>query len=370
MTKNQRRSAKSHRFTSFIEAGKSLWTWRFVTVPLVIMVGIVTGIYTGTTIDTVTTAQQQAVDKNEAGRYVLTLAQGDQDVGAHTCERIRNLDGVHTSFAISDGYTHYTLDNKVSTIVTDVSPGFIDYVNVAPHVQGATASPAFVGADIAERAGVTKGTKITGAPAGQTADTAINRILENDAILVPKTSRTGLNDDLIANINATNFPARHCLVEAVPAAVTDVAASLPSFISGVQAEVGPYDEVLESDRGPETALSATVGGPVAWMGGGLLTLLPLTLWFIRRAEWALFSAFGVTFRWLISIGTIEWLLLIGVPVLAGAGWGVVATLNDASWLGYKIAIFNTGAMATLGLLALPLWILFLKTTSVLQALKE
>lgn len=363
-----RRRGKHARWSAAREAVTNLWTWRAITIPLTLIMSILVGGYFTSTAGSVSASEQDAINKDLAGRYVITVGADGQPIESTICERMRNVDGVLTSFALADEYTPHRLGNKVRASVADVSPGFIDYVDAGMNLQGQKSS-VLIGADIAERAGL-----VTGAHVRLEAENPIAANQESNTdhqvVVIDRTVRTGLSDDLIATVNADSFLARYCIVESRPGASADIATGIRALVPGGSASVNALDAALEDDRTPETSIRSAIGGPVVWMAGLLFSLIPLAFWYVRRAEWALFFAFGVNMRWHTIATVVEWLLLVALPVTLGVAWAIVLSPATTSWLGFKIALLNVGSILTLSLIVIPLWLAYLRFSSVLQSLKD
>lgn len=366
----QRITKQAARGSAIRETFTGLLSWRVITVPIVVIVSVLIGVYVAFTASSVSASQLEALEKDLSGRYVLKLTDSQGPIEAQVCERLRNFGGVVTAFAISDEHRPYSLGNKVRVPLAEVSPGFIDYVAADSQLGAAAASSMLVGADIAERAGLVTGARIVLNDEYSSSQGAGFSSGQHNVSVVDRTARTGLSDDLVAMVNSANFLARECIIEVRPYAIDDVSIGAGALVPGATAAVSAFDPVLEGDSSPERAIKVLIGGPVVWMAAVLLLLMPLALWYVRRAEWALFFAFGVNMRWQAMAVAGEWILLIGIPALVGAAWALILLPATVTWLGYLIALLNLAAILLLAVLSVPLWLIYLRFSSVLQSLKD
>lgn len=343
------------------EARANVWAWRALTSVVAIAACGVVGIGFLSTSRSAADAARLGRALDLAGRQVLVLnSPVGETLSAVTCERLRALPQAKAAFALSPDPGLADLGAAGRVTVLRASPGLADYFGVATGPGRAV----YAGPGLAERAGL-----VTGAQVSMVLDGAPSEPVP--VTVVERSPRTGLIDDAIVVVDATAFGAEQCFVEAVPGSRAPLVVAIPAFLpygSALRSE--PLDAVLEADGRPERHLADLAGGFRVWSGALLLLALPLALWFARRAEWALYSSFGVARSRVVLIAAIEWWLIVGLPGLLAGMWGVLWSPTDAGAVPFVVASWNAVAMLAVGIGVVPLWAAYLRSSPAVEALKE
>lgn len=343
------------------EAWSNLWAWRTVTIPFAILIAVISGFTLLRTANDVASAQRSARSLDEQGRQVLFVRSAGSTLSARSCERVRSSGSVRTAFALAaeTEVVRTSLGSRVTLL--EVSPSFVDFVETL----ATTVRPdsVLVGESLAERSGLVDGALLSVERDGTT---RIERVT-----VLSRSPRTGFFDDAVVVIDASDFGAERCVVEAEPGHRPSISESLPSlFAANPPAVVEPFDPVLESNTTPERELAAS-GGDVGVVGAGLLMgLLVLASWYVRRAEWAIYRSLGLRLVGIAAMALIEWIVLIGVPIASAGLWTTLAAPTDTGSTPVSIGAWNLVAAASVAFLAVPAWITYAALASTLQELKD
>jgi hypothetical protein len=275
-----------------------------------------------------------------SGRFVDRVSPQAVDGGlpASYCDSLGALDGV----VAAGGFRVVGPTELVAgdSTVQAVTPGLVRLVAPTTRLY---AGFAYAGALVAERNGLRDGAWTTVALTHRTVPVGV----------LPRGPRTDAVDDSLLLVTAPVGTVDQCWVELRQAARGSVEQAIPGLApDGVKVLVNPLrDGQVER---PESALRAVPGDPLAFVGGIAAGLALLMSWYARRQEWTLYRVFGLRPARLLVLLALEWVLLAGLPLLAGAAWAVVAH-HDAHRRALMVGWANTAVVLLLALPVIGIW---------------
>lgn len=297
------------------------------------------------------------------GRHVLRVVPQAGRIDSAFCDGLQANSAVLSSYAVLEvRQVGLTIGQAVTTQL--VTAGFLRYFDVASHAVPGSMPRAIVGSTLAGRLGIVDGGWIafnTDAPLGLAGQVVTTQVL-------PQTLRSTSVDDSVVIVHAPTMGATECIVEPQPAARTDLAASIDALAS-VAVDVLPLDPDIAAQTEPDRRLAALPADIVTLGGSGVAILALLAWWFLRRAEWALYRAFGMRSGALVGIAVAEWTGVIAIPMLIGGAWGIAFTRTGTAELAYHLGIDNLAVALVISSAAVGVWSAYSVSSSVNLALR-
>lgn len=251
-----------------------------------------------------------------AGRFVWRVAPGGAAGGlpAANCDGLATVDGIRASGAVI-GETAIVAANQPQARY-QLSMATAGYPAVLWPGQ-AVSTPSgglLAGAVVAENLGLVEGSTLL---ITDESNPQSSRSVRIDRVLPPSARDSGADRRLFRVV----LPAGsvdECLVDADPGHSADVPGLLTErFSASAGAVVAPLRPTDSLGRRPETELDNRASGWAWLLGGGVLGVLGLMLWFFRRADLALYRLVGVPRGTLAFMLAAEQLIFTLVPVQAG-----------------------------------------------------
>lgn len=353
------------------EAVANVAAWKVVTGPLMLVAMAVGALAAGNTITDTDDAVDTQRSLDERGRQSLEVIPTSGPLHGTLCERIDAMSGVRSSIGVAPSHSARTTTGEAVTVI-EATPSFDRFLDTLvpterPNLQTSSHHTAYVGHDLAERIGLTNGSWL-----GIATPSAADASRTIQVTVVESTPRTRWFDDAIVVLAAPETPVTRCLVEPHPAARLDVITAIASLSpTGRLVHTSSVAPDLEQIEDPERRLDAIPGSLAVRLAGVLLTVGTTGWWYLRRTEWALYQAFGLSIGRLHLIVIGEWALVAGAPLLIGAAWATALSGRGTTPLAFELAAWNVLTTSLIALTAIPLWGLYLRVlapTKVLQGI--
>ena len=268
-------------------------------------------------------AEQRWID---AGAFVFVVEPGstadDARIDVATCDRLSQVDGIGSAFAVTVTDTTAEPVNAPGTHATlaVASPGVYEFLGVdEPAGAGLLAPP-----QITSGTGLIDGerTRFTLESSGDAhvVDVDATVAIVHDSVLA---------EQLVGSYLMPSAPtgsAKQCYVRTDAEHVDDISAYIGSALAaadGTPAIVRP--RLADNSYGLDFA-SAYSDRVLRWAwaagAGVLIALWAITRW-TRRARWAIYATFGAHSRARLTIQSTEWLALSAVG--SAWGWGIATS---------------------------------------------
>lgn len=345
------------------EAVRNVRAWAALTGSLIVLSAVLGAVLSWSTATTADRSARQIADLDDGGRQVLRIVPSAARLPAAFCDRLRALPSVSAAYGIGSlGRARLSTRSAVTTLAA--TAGVYDYFGVA--VSAKRGATVLAGATVTERNGFVDGgwTRFdsTG-PSRSGSHHVTTRTLE-------QTPRTGDVDDVIIVDLALSASAVECRVEPVDGAREALAASLAALAPRDSAvRVVSLRPDIELADEPDRRLASLPGNLATLAVGGSMSLALAAWWFVRRAEWALYRAFGMTSLGLGALALVEWLLVCGLPMAAGGAWGLAATPAGSVDTAYMLAASNLAVAIAITLTTVGAWSMYLRVFSPSLALR-
>lgn len=262
-----------------------------------------------------------------AGSNVVSVTPSSADRGntldAARCDGLRSIEGVRSAGAIMASYEVFSDASPSERFaIIEVTPGYLQLAYPRDSLI-ATASTV-AGASVVDRLGMRSGATFA------------------------SRSRDGRQAFSIPIDEATNEPARRepfdravmiavagtgnvfeCLVEAQPGKIDAVSAATQSWFAPIAVTVRPElpNNSLAADPAAELTTRFSQWLPIAL--GAALVIVTLSSWWGRRADYAIYRAFGLSVAQLALFLTVETAITLWLPVIIGANMALFAL---AQWI--------------------------------------
>lgn len=345
------------------EALANVRAWGALSVVIVLVAAGLGAYVTWSSADVAQRSMVEAGELDEAGRQVLRLVPDEGLLPAAACEALRANDAIAAAYGVGQ-VTQARLASGALVTVQDATDGVWDYLSLVQ--PGSTDLWVISGASVSEREGLVDAGWLAfgdGGPpstAGQLVQTTV----------LDAGPRTGNLDDSIVVTLSTTGLAAECRVEPVDGARDELVAGLAASVGGAATvRTLPLREDLEAVDEPERLLRAVPGNLATLGAGGIVGLLVLAWWFVRRAEWALYRTFGVGTAGVAAVALAEWVAVCGLPLVVGGLWGIALTEPGSVDLAYELAGLNLAIAGLVALAAVGLWCAYSRVASSALALR-
>lgn len=344
------------------EALANVRAWRALAILLAVAAAGLGGFVSWSSASTVDRNVRAAAELDDAGRQVLRLIGVDGPLPAAACESLRGIDTVAAAYGVGP-ISQARLSTGALVTVQQATAGIARYLGVQDRDR--VESWVLTGATLSEREGLIDDGWLAFGPVAP--DGLAGRVVTTERLEArPRTQN--LDDSVIISL-MPDQEADECRVEPVAGARPALVVGLTAVVSGIPVRVLPLREDIEIVDEPERRMRAVPGDLATFGAGGVLAVLVLGWWFVRRSEWALYRTFGLGVWGIAALAVVEWLVVCGVPLGLGGLWGLALVTPGSVDLGYTVALLNLGSSTLVASVAVGLWVGYARIASAALALR-